>query len=784
VRSGKTTFTCSAPTLGITDPTPAVVQIAPGPATAVHTTVDVPDITAGGVVNASCEASDAFGNTVATSATLSVTPGGGGPDPTGLSVQLTHTGDYQLSCEVPGATSDAALVHVDPALPASLTLTATPSSAVTPVGQELAITYEARDVYGNSVTTAVTLDATALLGTGPIVVVDDTHYRFDGEGTYAIEGTVVGDTAGGAPVTGLLQVNVDSLGPAVTCTSPAANGVVVMTPATAVTLQGSVADAHGVKELVVNGSPTTVGADGSFSAPLTSRYGLNYVAIDATDDLGTVRHELCTFLVADRFVDEGALLDASIMLRMGQASIDDNSRAGGVNSLDDILFAIINSQDLHDTVHAAFVAANPLKPSSCDQQVCVFGACACVLSSQIRYVSWSRPGPNTVTATLVDGGIAVKVRFEDPSVSVRVNGAAAGIAYDTTGPVNYDYATVELTFDVGVDGAGRPNISIRANSVASDVVGGTPVFTGLDGYVLNIVTTLAQGTIKNILKNTLTNYVTSHFNSALDGIVSGLDVATLGTSRSVPRLDATGSVVTNFGIGFSSINTNPTRLLVGMGTRFTGPAAHAREPHRAPLPPFSVFVDPNAGGQPVAVADHVGLFDQALQALWRGGWFDASFSSANGSSITLTTMLPPVLFVRSGSSLGLDLGGIEATVSVPGVLDGVHARAGLRASAVTSLAGNALAFAPPTLEELNIVAPDANLDDAAMKALTDALTPVLTDVVSKTFGQGIPPMPIPTFPIPASLATYGFSGQLGITGPTLSIADPELLLRGGFGIRP
>jgi len=45
-------------------------------------------------------------------------------------------------------------------------------------------------------------------------------------------------------------------------------------------------------------------------------------------------------------------------------------------------------------------AANPLKPSSCDREICILGACACVLRSEVAYQSSSLPGPNTMSLTL------------------------------------------------------------------------------------------------------------------------------------------------------------------------------------------------------------------------------------------------------------------------------------------------------------------------------------------------------------------------------------------------
>src|SRR5262249_15995150 len=155
----------------------------------------------------------------------------------------------------------------------------------------------------------------------------------------------------------------------------------------------------------------------------------NFVDVVARDGLGVPTTRVCTFLAASQWANPASLYGDTISLKLAQSAIDDGDRTGAINSLGDILHRVANSPGLHNTVDHALLVANPLKPSSCDKQVCVLGACACVLSSQIDYKSSTLPGPNTVSLGLTSGGVSVTVRVEDPTIKLRVHGSAAGIGF-------------------------------------------------------------------------------------------------------------------------------------------------------------------------------------------------------------------------------------------------------------------------------------------------------------------------------------------------------------------
>ena len=143
---------------------------------------------------------------------------------------------------------------------------------------------------------------------------------------------------------------------------------------------------------------------------VTSRYGLNHVALEVADAAGNVRHGLCTFLVADQFVAESAPL-ADVTLRLGQAAIDDGLRVGfpdgtrvrPFNSLADIIDIVLGSEGLHTVLDKGLQLANPLMDGF----------------FQVDDASFTLPG-NKVGASLVDGGVQVHVRFVNPQVRLRV----------------------------------------------------------------------------------------------------------------------------------------------------------------------------------------------------------------------------------------------------------------------------------------------------------------------------------------------------------------------------
>ena len=109
---------------------------------------------------------------------------------------------------------------------------------------------------------------------------------------------------------------------------------------------------------------------------------MNFVDIAAVDGTGREATRTCAFLVASQWAPEAGALAGSVSLRLRQAAVDDGSRAGAIDSLADVLDRVLQSSGLRSTLHSALLAANPLKPSSCDQSVLGI----CVLRSEVIYL--------------------------------------------------------------------------------------------------------------------------------------------------------------------------------------------------------------------------------------------------------------------------------------------------------------------------------------------------------------------------------------------------------------
>ena len=65
------------------------------------------------------------------------------------------------------------------------------------------------------------------------------------------------------------------------------------------------------------------------------------------------------------------------------------------------------------------------------------------------------------------------------------------------------------------------------------------------------------------------DFITDSFDDVIDGVVSSLDINTLGSTLAIPALDGSGDIGTRFNLRFSRMDITNNRMAVGVGTRFT-----------------------------------------------------------------------------------------------------------------------------------------------------------------------------------------------------------------------
>lgn len=780
VRVGSVTARCALGSL--TDATPAEIRITPGAPARVTTTLDRAMISAGEVSTATCVVTDGEGNTLTEPAPrVTVTPSGDGVTLTGRAVRSERAGAFMVRCEVPGAQGDPATLTVTPGLPASLAITRSPDRPLYAMGEEIEVQAVVTDRFGNRVESPTLSYATEAQG----VRVRAGVYRYDVEGRYTITVRVTGMTHEGMSLSQSTSFTVDSSGPTIRCTTPGDVSMVNHEPGAPLTVRGTLGDTSGVRSLRVNGANVTPGNDGSFSATVPSRFGMVFVDVEATDNNGLENSRTCTYLVSDRWLGETTLLNDGATLRLTQSALDDGDPVSPITSIDDVLQTVVNSSGLRTQLDTALRAANPLK-NSCDQQACLpfGGPCTCIFRSRVDYDGSELNGPHTTSLTLVPGGLRANVRFQNVRVRLRISGTLS-----TSGWVTVRSVDVGVIFDLSAAG-GRPRAAVRAGSTTVSVGQISTDFSGLTGLIVDVVATLAQGTVRNLVSNALRDYVSSNFTTVLDGLLGGFDVSSLGASFNVPRLDGMGNVPLQFGLGLSTLNASSTRLLLGLGTRFSTMTVRATTSRGVALPPS--VADSVPLSRPATVTVQPALLNGALHALWRGGFFDANISVGSlgdvfpqGTRVRVATALPPVAQLRNDGRLTVDLGGLSASIPLPGASAPFAVTVGARASLAVSLSGNDLRFGSISLDELHISLDSQSITGTERTALTRGVRLLVEDLLTRSLNDALPAIPIPAFTIPTSLSSYGLPAgrELGIVSPTLSNSSGLFVLGGNFGAR-
>lgn len=779
--AGDVEVSCTFPSLLVTDETPALIHIRPGLPARVETLVDPRVVAAGRGIAATCVVWDEYGNLVeGAAATLSVLPTDG-TTVEGLAASFTRAGRYDVACSVPGATGEPVDIEVTPGLPSDLVLARVPDEPVYGIGDVIQIRSIVTDRYGNPVPDApVSLVSAAResqrLGDG---------FRYDADGRYRVTGRVEALTEEGRLVTAFTEIVINGSGPNIRCEAPLDGSMIVGPPGTPMEVRGRVDDVSGTMTVRVNGNPASLSSDGFWASNITPELGMNFIDVVAIDDGGIENSRTCAFILAPRYALEDTVLGDTVMLKLTQEAVDDANRGDGLDSLNDILHTVVNSSGLPATLHAELLANNPIKPSSCDVDTFL----GCAIRTQITYLDSRIDGPHTTTLTLVPGGLRAHVALRGIHVRLRVDGRAAGIGFDTTGWVDVDSVDIDVTFDTALAG-GRPRISVRPGSVTVSVGSIDTDFSGLAGGVIDIVVSVANGTVRDAVSDALRGFVADNFNSILDGLVSSLDISTLGAAFDVPRLDGSGSIPLAFGLSFSSLSADPARLLFGVGTRMSAPPAHARPSLGIPLPAGAVMLDPSTS-RPVVVAIHTALLNQAIHALWRGGLLEASLGEGSlgglpdGVSIDISGSLPPVARIVGPSEVELSIGALQLGLTYPGLFDDLQVTLGARARTNTSLVSDDINFGAITVSELYFSTGSVTLSPSTRDLIEDLLRDLVQQIVDTSLNDALPAIPIPVFTLPASVGTFGLpaGSDMGITGPALTLEGSHVMLRGGFGTR-
>jgi hypothetical protein len=776
-RAGTAVVRCAAPSLGLIDEDPEQITIVPGAPVRTITQLASSIAVAGDPVGVTCLAFDAFDNAVRDfTPALALSPSGAGTSKTAGSVTATVTGDYEVSCVVPGAADvEGDFLIVVPGLPASLTAAVEPDGRVFVRDDQVTLIAEARDRFGNRVDDV----ALSYVSNPSLSPPGGPQFKFAADGQYTLTATAAPPTFEDRPLSTSMTVFVNSVGPAIQCRradDPAqvADAYMLQRAPGTLVVPVHVTATFNVQSVTINGVAATHNAStDNWEAGIPADFGMTFVNVSARDELGRENSTTCFVLAAQSFVAEDAHLGGALGLRLDQNAIGDPDPSG-LNSINDLLFTVLGSDQLHQLVDDGI-------PSTVGGDGChFFTDCPPRVTYDRGSIGWDRASSEL---TLVDGGLQANITL--PNAHLKVSACSVLCCpggSDIT--VTAGTITATVTFSLSLQGGvlraalqGEPDVFVAEPDLHP---------TGFCGLIIDVLKSFLTGTVRDAIHDALQSFIASNVAPLIDQLVSSLDINTLGASFAVPRLDGTGNIGLQFGLQFSTFDLSSTRGLLGIGTRFTPSAVgQNRRSLGVPRRADNALLDPpgTGGSQSIGLALYEGALNQVLHSLWRGGFFEATLQFGPGTA-TIDARLPPVATI-TGNQAQLMLGGIDATIRIPGIIDvAIPILFGGRATASISLSGDALHFGNLTLTQL-FVSVQASLTQRQRDALASLLTQVLQSSLASAINNGLPAFPIPTFALPPSVAQFGLpaGAQLGILNPQLSTSGTHVVLTGGFGVR-
>jgi hypothetical protein len=462
-----------------------------------------------------------------------------------------------------------------------------------------------------------------------------------------------------------------------------------------VELSGEVCDSvHAVAELSSPSAVLSLATSGScrgFQGQQVSRWGLNVVLGQATNDAGELGYLVQSFVrsaswFSNDLGDPAASAESGVLLQLDPSVVDDGDRS----TLDDVASiaqAALASLDVDELVGSARVASpdangdGHLDPTSHD---CLFWT---QHNRATGFEAW-KSGPVTRGAITVDtlalgeGDLSVRVTVWNPSVPFAVTGnfdaGCVGDVQDSAnGVARADSLSLAGRAVVNLDAQGRPRIAIAGVSTSLaglhvDLSLGKLIdWTTLGKLVGEAIAAQVQGPIQDSIRQTV--------QSALDDQLSGILASLLELRASVTLPPELGGTELLVAAAIDHLSFTPERAVIGSAIQVR--PAEVRPEHAAAAAQHGAMMmggsrpDPTAlPGSPAVLGVKDDVLNQFLHAAWLGGAFDVEDVSvvlglpdAAGLKLGIHPTLPPLLMPRPADATAVDLGwgdiGFDATLS-------------------------------------------------------------------------------------------------------------------------
>jgi hypothetical protein len=774
-------ITCTAPGLGLRDATPGVWTVLADDVDKVVTSLSREVMDAGDEVDVACLAFDAFGNPVyGTDFDVVIDPPPARVERVDLSLTIESSGTFSVSCSASGVDElDFVPLDVHPDLPAQISIILEPDQAVYRVGQVIGLAALASDRFGNPIP-----DAPFVFSSEPELPGFGTgRFLAAQEGVHMLRAEVPPPTYNNRELSYERQILINVGGPGILCDSPGFGEVLVHEPGSPLTLYGVAEDLVGVDSVSVDGVNAPLRADGGFASTVIPRWGLNVHNIVAIDATGSDSSTFCAYYVASNYADPNRGLDDALQLWLGQDAVDDGGSASPLRSLGDALRRMINAQGLRNRVHEAISAQNPIVPNECRTRV--LGVCLFRLG--VDYRDYENNGPNQFSMTLLDNGFNVQVEFREQIVRAKLRGTLGNNIR-----LRAEYLRLNITFDVSLDGNGRPSVSVR--SIQNPQVGDLDAdFSGILGFLFELVFEAFEGVVRDIVVDTLKDFLTDNVDRVLTDLFGNIDIGSLGAGFVVPSLSGASDVELNILAELERLDFSSERIEVGLKSIVQGPAVLPDVGLGIPLLPGANDLALSPAGS-VAAGVRIGLLNQVLYALWRAGYFELQ---AGGVAANLGANLPEgsdiqfrfptcpwVTGTAEGTGLRVYLGPLIAVFSDP-VFGSISLQVAAEFAVDVELIGERdIEFTNVGIvDSLNLSFLGGAVTQELRNLIETNLTDILANLIEQSLNDGLPSLPLPEFVIPASLAEFDLpvNTGLGLRTPMLEGREAMWSLGGVFG---
>lgn len=772
---------CTAPELGLRDATPGIWTVTPDQASKVVTSLSTSDMNAGDTVEASCRAFDPYGNAVfGNQFDLAFEPRPGRLERDDLTLTIESSGSYAISCTASGIEElDFVSIDVRPGLPAQISILLEPDQGVYRLGQVVGLSALASDRFGNPVP-----DAPFVFSSEPALPEFGTsRFLADQTGYHTLRAEVLPPTYNDRVLAYEREILIDLGGPGITCDFPNFGEVVNHVPNTDMSFFGIVEDVSGVASVQVDGIAVPIRADGSFATTVTPKWGLNVHDIVAVDTNGEENSTFCAYYVADRFGNPADGLFDSLQLWLGQNAVDDGGTSNPLGSLGDALRRMINSRGVRNSVHEAVSAQNPIVPNECRARV--LGICLFRLG--VDYQDYENNGPNQFTMTLLDGGFNIGVEFREQIVRAQLRGTLGNRVR-----LRAEYIRLNLTFDVRLDGNGRPDISVR--SIGNPQVGDLDAdFSGILGFLFELVFEAFEGVVRNTVVDAIRDFLQDNVDRVLTDLLGNVDIGELGSGITVPGLIDNDDVELSVQAIWNRLQVKPQRIEVGLQSVVQGPTLLADVGRGIPLLPGSDDLSLSSDGT-VSAGVRIGLLNQILYALWRAGYFEFQNGGVGGDlgdNLPVDTDFrfrfpthPWVTGTPNGTGLRVFIGPLSVQFSDP-VFESLALQVAGELAVDVSLVGERdIQFTNVGLvDTLHVSFYGGSVPQEVRDLIENQLTRILERLMERALNDGLPSLPLPEFKIPASLAEFDLPANvgLGLRQPSLDGREAIWSLGGTFG---